>query len=171
VGGSPQSIVRAAVRGLPVALAIIGGSPERFAVLADLHRRTLARSGFDAASAPLAVHAHGYVADSDEQAADEFFPSYAAAMSNLGRERGWPPMSRVQFEAMRAPAGSLVLGSPDTVAAKILRWREVLGIERFMLHISVGTMPHEQVLRSIELLGTEVMPRIRSRVAVGSGEE
>lgn len=171
VGGSPQSIVRAAVRGLPVALAIIGGSPERFAVLADLHRRTLAQSGFDPASAPLAVHAHGYVADSDEQAADEFFPSYAAAMSNLGRERGWPPMSRVQFEAMRAPAGSLVLGCPDTVAAKILRWREVLGIERFMLHISVGTMPHEQVLRSIELLGTEVLPRIRSRVAEGSGGE
>ncbi len=170
VGGSPQSIIRAATRGLPVALAIIGGSPDRFAVLADLHRRTLAQSGFDPAAAPLAVHAHGYIADTDEQAAEEFFPSYAAAMSNLGRERGWPPMSRIQFEAMRAEGGSLVLGSPDTVAAKILRWREVLGIERFMLHISVGTMPHDRVLRSIELLGVEVMPRIQSARPVGAQE-
>lgn len=161
VGGNPASMVRAGRRGLPVALAIIGGAPERFAVLADIHRRTLIESGYDPAEAPLAVHAHGYIADTTEQAADEFFPSYSVAMNRIGLERGWGPMTRIQYQNMIGPAGSLVLGDPDTVAAKILRWREVLGIERFMLHVSVGTMEHAQVLRTIELLGTEVADRIR----------
>src|SRR5919106_3327313 len=158
VGGTPQSIVRAASRGLPVALAIIGGSPERFASLAELHRRTLREHGYDPAEVPLSVHGHGYIADSDEQAAEEYYQSYAIAMSTIGRERGWGPMTREQFDAMRRPEGSLVLGAPDTVAAKILRWKEILGIERFMLHISVGTLPHDQVMRSIEMLGTKVAP-------------
>lgn len=161
VGGTPASIVRAATRGLPVALAIIGGDPARFGVLADLHRRTLAESGHNAADAPLAVHAHGYIADTIEQAAEEYYPSYAMAMSQLGRERGWGPMSRTQFDALRSPAGSLVLGDVETVSRKILRFRDILGIQRFMLHISVGTLPHEQVLRSIELLGTKVAPLVR----------
>jgi len=161
VGGTPQSIVRAAERGLPVALAIIGGSPERFGILGELFRHSLSDSGFDPASVPLAVHAHGHIADSSDQAADEFYPSYAAAMTRLGRERGWGPMSRPQFEEMRRPEGSLVLGTPEEVATKILRWEEILGISRFMLHVSVGTMPHEQVLRSIELLGTEVRQLVR----------
>jgi alkanesulfonate monooxygenase SsuD/methylene tetrahydromethanopterin reductase-like flavin-dependent oxidoreductase (luciferase family) len=156
VGGTPASIVRAGRRGLPVALAIIGGDPDRFAVLADLHRRTLAESGHD--PVPLAVHAHGYVAEDGEIAADEYFPSYAAAMTRIGRERGWGPMTREQFDTMRGPGGSLVLGDPPTVAAKIARWGEVLGIERFMLHVSVGTLPHDRVLRSIDLLGREVAP-------------
>jgi probable LLM family oxidoreductase len=161
VGGTPQSIVRAATRGLPVALAIIGGSPERFRVLADLHRRTLIESGFDPADVPLSVHGHGYIADTDEQAADEFYPSYAAAMTRIGRERGWGPMTREQFDMMRGPSGSLVLGTPETVAAKILHWKEVLGVNRFELHASVGTLPHEKVLRNIELLGTRVAPVVR----------
>ena len=161
VGGSPQSMVRAGTRGLPVALAIIGGDPRRFAVLADLHRRTLAQSGFDAASVPLAVHAHGFVADDDADISDVYYPSYSVAMSKIGAERGWGPMTRPQFEAMRRPTGSLVLGDPDRVAAKIVLWRQILGIDRFMLHISVGTLPHDLVLRSIELLGTEVAPRVR----------
>ncbi len=160
VGGTPQSIVRAATRGLPVALAIIGGSPDRFAALADLHRRTLVESGYDPADVPLSVHGHGYVAETDQQAADEFYPSYAAAMNRLGRERGWGPMTTHQFDAMRSAEGSLVIGDPETVASKILRWREILGVNRFELHMSVGTMPHEKVLRSIELLGTEVAPRV-----------
>ncbi len=160
VGGSPGSMVRAAERGLPVALAIIGGSPDRFAVLANLHRRSLAEAGYDPAQVPLAVHAHGYIADDPDQAAEEFYPSYATAMTMIGQERGWGPMTRPQFEAMRSPAGSLVLGDPTEVAAKILRWGEVLGIQRFMLHVSVGTMPHAQVLRTIELLGTEVAPLV-----------
>ena len=161
VGGSPESIVRAATRGLPVALAIIGGNPDRFAFFADLHRKTLVESGHDPASAPLAVHAHGYVADSDLQAADEYYQAYAVAMTQLGRERGWGPMTRPQFEMMRSPEGSLVLGDVETVAAKIIRMREVLGIDRFMLHISVGTLPHEQVLHAIELLGTKVAPLVQ----------
>ena len=161
VGGTPQSIIRAATRGLPVALAIIGGSPDRFRVLADLHRRTLVESGFDPAEVPLSVHGHGYVADSNEQATEEFYGSYAAAMSRIGRERGWGPMTRSQYDLMRGPEGSLVLGDPETVAAKIRRWREILGVNRFELHVSVGTLPHDQVLRSIELLGTKVAPLVR----------
>ena len=161
VGGTPQSIVRAATRGLPVALAIIGGSPDRFRVLADLHRKTLVESGYDPEEVPLSVHGHGFVADTTTQAADEFYPSYAAAMTRIGRERGWGPMTREQYDMMRQPDGSLVVGDPQTVAAKIVRWKEVLGINRFELHVSVGTLPHEKVLRSIELLGTEVAPLVR----------
>ena len=162
VGGTPASIVRAAERGLEVALAIIGGSPDRFKVFADLHRRTLVENGYDPEEVPLSVHGHGYVADSDEQAADEFYNPYAVAMSTIGRERGWGPMTRQQFDMMRGPEGSLVIGDPETVASKILRWKEVLGVSRFELHISVGTLPHENVMRSIELLGTKVAPLVRA---------
>jgi len=161
VGGTPKSIVRAGTRGLPVALAIIGGNPDRFAPLADLHRRAIADSGHDPARAPLAVHAHGYIADTTDQAADEYYAAYALAMTRLGRERGWNPMTRGQYEAMRGPSGSLVLGDPETVAEKIIHLRELLGIERFMLHISVGTLPHTQVLNSIDLLGNKVAPLVR----------
>lgn len=159
VGGTPGSIVRAGRLGLPVALAIIGGDPARFRVLADLYRRTLDEAGHDP-DTPLAVHAHGHVADTDEEAAEIVWPSYAAAMTALGRERGWPPMTRPQFDAMRGPAGSLVLGSPATVAAKIDRWRDLLGITRFTLH-GAGSPGHELTLRSIELLGTEVRALLR----------
>lgn len=158
VGGTPQSIVRAATRGLPVALAIIGGSPDRFAELAELHRRTLVESGFDPVDAPLSVHAHGYVAESDPQAAEDFYESYAVAMSRIGAERGWGPMTRRQFDSMRSDEGSLVLGDAETVAAKIVRWKQILGVNRFELHPSVGSLPHEKVLRSIELFGTKVAP-------------
>ena len=160
VGGTPQSIVRAATRGLPVALAIIGGSPERFTALADLHRRTLIESGYHPEEVPLSVHGHGHVAGSNEEAAADYYASYAAAMTRIGRERGWGPMTREQFDWMRSPEGSLVLGDPETVAAKILRWKEILGINRFELHVSVGTLPHDKVLRSIELLGTKVGPMV-----------
>ncbi len=162
VGGNPRSIVRAGVRGLPVALAIIGGSPIRFSGLADLHRKSLKEAGFDPVKVPLAVHAHGYVSESEDQAVEEFYPAYAKAMTGLGAERGWGPMTRPQYDSMRSSQGSLVLGDPAQVAETILRWRDILGIERFMLHISVGTLPHEQVLRSIELLGTEVAPLVRA---------
>jgi len=161
VGGNPESMVRAGLRGLPVALAIIGGIPDRFATLAELFRRSLRSAGFDPEKVPLAVHAHGYVGEDGERAAVEFYPPYEIVMTRLGQERGWPPMTRIQFDGMRAPGGSLVLGDPKMVAEKILRWREVLGIKRFMLHTSVGTLPHDQVLRSIELFGTEVAPLIR----------
>jgi len=161
VGGTPASIVRAARRGLPVALAIIGGAPDRFSVFGDLFRRELAESGYDPEQIPLAVHGHGYVADSNEEAAETVYPGYAAAMTRLGRERGWPPMTREQFDWMRSPEGSLVLGDPETVAAKILRWKDILGVSRFMLH-HVGNLPHEAALRSIEMLGTKVAPLVRA---------
>jgi probable LLM family oxidoreductase len=156
VGGTPESAIRAGHRGLPVALAIIGGSPDRFSIFSKLHRRSLAEAGFSAAEIPLGVHAHGHIADSSDQAADEFYPSYATAMTRIGRERGWGPMTRAQFEQMRTPEGSLVLGTPAEVAEKILRWRDILDVNRFMLHISVGTMDHDKVMRTIELLGTDV---------------
>jgi len=162
VGGTPRSVVRAGTRGLPVALAIIGGSPERFRPLVQLYRRTLAESGFDPDEVPLSVHAHGYVAASTEQAAEEFYEPYAYAMTRIGRERGWPAMSRAHYDLMRRPEGSLVVGDPETVAAKILRWRDILGVSRFELHVSVGTMPHERVLAAIELLGTAVRPLVDS---------
>lgn len=161
VGGSPESMVRAGTRGLPVALAIIGGDPARFRVLAELFRRALSSAGHDPTRVPLAVHAHGFIGEDSEQAAAEYYPSYATAMSRIGRERGWGPMTRQQFDLMRSPAGSLVLGTPREVADKILLWKEILGIERFMLHVSVGTLPHDRVLRTIELLGTAVAPLVR----------
>jgi probable LLM family oxidoreductase len=161
VGGTPASIVRAGRLGLPVALAIIGGDPARFRVLADLYRRTLVESGHDPEEIPLAVHGLGYVAESNEEAAEEIYLSFAATMTRLGRERGWPPMTRDQFDRMRSPEGSLVLGDPERVAAKILRWKEILGLSRFMLH-HAGSIPHDKALRSIELLGVEVSPQVRS---------
>ena len=162
VGGTPASIVRAAERNLSVTLAIIGGDPDRFAVLSNLYRRSLAEFGHDPAGVPLALHAHGYVADSDQQAADEYYPSYAVAMSAIGRERGWGPMTRDAYNAMRAPGGSLVLGDPESVAKKVIHMRDVIGLDRFMLHVSVGTLPHDQVLRSIELFGTKVAEIVRN---------
>ncbi|MEJ5944886.1 LLM class flavin-dependent oxidoreductase [Pseudokineococcus basanitobsidens] len=158
VGGNPQSVVRAGLLGLPMALAIIGGQPARFAPLADLHRRALGEAGH--APQPLAVHAHGFVGEDSAEAADVYYPSYAVAMSQLGRERGWGAMTRRAFDEMRSPAGSLVLGDPQVVADKVVSMRRDLGISRFLLHVSVGTLPHEQVLRSIELLGTQVRPLV-----------
>jgi alkanesulfonate monooxygenase SsuD/methylene tetrahydromethanopterin reductase-like flavin-dependent oxidoreductase (luciferase family) len=145
-----------------MALAIIGGSPDRFAVFSKLHRRGLAEGGFDPADVPIAVHGHGHIGDTADAAADEFYPSYAAAMTRIGKERGWPPMTRSQFDEMRSPEGSLVIGSPEEVAAKILRWGEVLDLNRFMLHVSVGTMHHDQVMKVIERLGTEVAPIVNA---------
>ena len=160
VGGTPASIVRAAKLGLPVALAIIGGDPVRFRALANLYRRTLTESGFDPEAIPLAVHGLGHIADSNEEAADQVYASFTANMNRIGRERGWPPLTRDQFDWMRSPEGSLVLGDPETVAEKILRWKDTLGIDRFMLH-TAGTVPHEAALHSIEMLGTRVSKIVR----------
>ena len=161
VGGSPESMIRAGRLGLPVALAIIGGDPARFGVLADLYRRSLVEGGHDPTEIPLAVHGLGYIADSNEEAAEEVYASFAATMTRIGKERGWPPLTREQFDEMRSPEGSLVLGDAETVAAKILRWQEILGISRFMLH-NAGAVPHELSLRSIEYLGTKVAPIVNA---------
>jgi probable LLM family oxidoreductase len=159
VGGTPESVIRAGKLGLPLVLAIIGGNPAHFLPLVDLYRKTAASAGHS--SLPLGVHSHGYIADDSRRAADEFFPSYAYVMSKIGRERGWPPTTRAQFEASRSKQGSLLVGSPQEVIDKILYEKELFGLDRFMLHISVGTLPHAQVMRSIELLGNVVAPAIR----------
>lgn len=157
VGGTPASVVRAGRLGLHMALAIIGGDPSRFAVFANLYRRSLEEAGYDPEDFPLAVHGLGFVADDTGQAIETIYPSFRAMMTKIGRERGWPPLSREQFDWMTSPEGSLVVGDPPTVAAKIDRWREILGIERFMLH-NAGSLSHEDSMRSIELLGTKVRP-------------
>jgi probable LLM family oxidoreductase len=159
VGGTPESIVRAGKLGLPVALAIIGGNPSHFLPLVELYRKTSAAAGHG--KLPLAVHSHGYISEDSQQAADEFFPSYAYAMSRIGRERGWPPTSREQFEAGRSRQGALLVGSPQQVIDKVLYEKELFGLDRFLLHVSVGTMPHKQIMHSIELFGTLVAPVIR----------
>jgi probable LLM family oxidoreductase len=163
VGGTPPSVVRAAERGLPLALAIIGGAPERFSALTQIHRRTLLANGFNPNEVPIAVHGHGFVGTDDEETADWYYPYYEPPMSRIGHERGFGEMTRYEYERMRGPNGSLVLGSPETVAAKILHWRRVLGVSRFMLHMSVGTMPHDDVLACIERLGREVAPLVRAQ--------
>jgi probable LLM family oxidoreductase len=157
VGGNPPSAIRAAQLGLPMALAIIGGEPAAFAPLVDLYRR--------AGGPGVSINSHTYVADSTEQAADEFFPSYSGMMNRIGRERGWPPLSRPQFDAGRSPRGALLVGSPDDVAKKILAQREIFGHQRFLAQINVGGLPHEKVLHAIELFGTEVAPRVRALVS------
>lgn len=162
VGGTPASVVRAARLGLGLSIAIIGGMPDRFRALTDLYRATLVDNGRDPEEYPISVHGHGFVADTTADAIDVFYPSYAMAMSRIGRERGWGPMTREQFEMMIRPEGSLVLGDPETVTRKIRRWRDTLDIQRFELHVSVGTMPHEAVLRSIQLLGMQVAPAVRA---------
>ncbi|GGK42404.1 LLM class flavin-dependent oxidoreductase [Nocardia camponoti] len=159
VGGNPESVVRAGLLGLPLAIAIIGGEPARFKPLVDLYHRAVEEGGHP--PQPVAVHAHGFIADTTKQAVEEFYPSYAAAMSATGRERGWPPMTREHFEQLRSPDGSLYVGTPDYVADKIAATRDILGLDRFMLHISVGTMPVDQVSSGIELLGTKVAPQVR----------
>lgn len=159
VGGTPESVARAGLLGLPLAIAIIGGQPARFRPLVDLYHRALEEGGHD--KQPVAVHAHGYIADTDSQAVNDFYAPYAAAMSNIGRERGWGPMTRQQFDALRSQSGSLFVGTPDYVAEKIADVRDTLGLDRFMLHTSVGTLPHERVLRNIELLGEKVAPQVR----------
>ncbi|MEV0292882.1 LLM class flavin-dependent oxidoreductase [Nocardia sp. NPDC050710] len=159
VGGSPESVIRAGLLGLPLAIAIIGGQPARFKPLVDLYHRALEEGGHD--KQPIAVHAHGYIADTDEQAVADFYEPYALAMSTIGRERGWGPMTRPSFDQLRSQNGSLFVGTPDYVAQKIADIRDTLGLDRFMLHTSVGTLPHEKVLHNIELLGEKVAPQVR----------
>jgi probable LLM family oxidoreductase len=158
VGGTPTSVARAGSLGLPLALAIIGGMPERFARLAELHREAATRSGH--APPPLGINSHGYIADTSQRAADESYRPFATMMDRIGRERGWAPMTRAQFDASRALRGANFVGSPQEVVEKILFQHEIFGHDRFLLQSSVGTMPHRDVMRSIELLGTEVAPAV-----------
>ncbi|MGE3621969.1 MAG: LLM class flavin-dependent oxidoreductase [Acidimicrobiia bacterium] len=164
VGGSPDSVVRAARHGLPLVLAIIGGDPSRFVPLADLYRRALDRFGLP--DQPIAIHSPGHVAATDEQARDELWPHYKAMRDRIGAERGWGPMRADEFEREAGPHGSLYVGSPETVATKIAATVAALGASRFDLKYSAGRLPHALSMRSIELYGTEVAPRVRELLAV-----
>lgn len=162
VGGSPESVVRAAQYRLPLMLAIIGGDPARFAPYVDLYHRALAELG--APTLPVGVHSPGFVADTDEEARELLFPHFKANRDRIGRERGWAPATRAQFEA-EADHGALFVGSPETVARKIAATASVLGLSRFDLKYSNGPLPHAHLLRCIELYGTEVAPRVRELLA------
>ena len=163
VGGSPESVVRAARYGLPLTLAIIGGSPIRFRPYVDLYLKTLEKLGRPAL--PIAVHSPGHVAATDEQAREELWPHYSAMMTRIGGERGWPPVTRAQFEREAGPDGALCVGSPETVAAKITHTVRALGLSRFNLKYSAGTLSHAAMMKSIELIGTHVAPRLREAIA------
>ena len=172
VGGTPQSVVRAGTLGLPLAIAIIGGAPERFVPFADLYRESARRAGHDPSQLQLSINSHGLIADNSQDAADVAWPAYADTMGRIGRERGWPPPTRRQFDAERSPRGAMLLGSPQEVIDKILFEHELFGMTRFLIQFSVGTLPHSVVMRSIELYGTKVAPAVRNAVssrAVKSG--
>jgi alkanesulfonate monooxygenase SsuD/methylene tetrahydromethanopterin reductase-like flavin-dependent oxidoreductase (luciferase family) len=165
VGGTPESVARAGILGLPLALAIIGGQPARFAPLIQLYRRAASDAGNPGAVLPVSINSHTFVADTSQKAAAVFYPGYAEVMSRIGRERGWPPLTRDQFEAGRRPGGHLLVGSPQQVIEKILEQYEIFRHDRFLAQLSVGPMPHAELMRSIELLGTEVAPVVRDEVA------
>jgi len=167
VGGTPNSVARAGYLGLPLAVAIIGGKPQQFAPLVELYREAAKQGGHDPEKLPIGINSHGYLADTDEAALNESFPAHQAAMAKIGRERGWPPMSRAQYEAGAAPGGAYLVGSPQAAIDKILQQHEWFKHDRFMLQISVGTLPHKQVLRAIELLGTIVKPAVNKALAQG----
>jgi probable LLM family oxidoreductase len=162
VGGSPQSVVRAAAYDFPLMLAIIGGDPKRFTPYVELYHRAFAQFGRPAQ--PIGLHAHGYVADTDEQAHGELWPHYKASRDRIGAERGWPPVTRASFD-YEAGAGALHIGAPETVARKIAATAKVLGIVRFDMKYSQGTLPHDKLMRSIELYGTKVIPMVREMLA------
>jgi probable LLM family oxidoreductase len=159
VGGSPQSVIRAARHGLPLMLAIIGGDPERFAPYVDLYRRALEQLGLP--GQPIGVHSPGYVADTDAQAREELWPDYKRMRDRIGAERGWPLMGQAEF-AREADHGSLYVGSPETIARKIAATAKALGLTRFDLKYSAGPLSHDRLMRSIELYGRQVVPLVRA---------
>jgi probable LLM family oxidoreductase len=165
VGGAPESAARAGKLGLPMALAIIGGLPERFAPFAQIHREAARRAGHDPASIPLSINSHGFIAETSQAAADAAFPPFMLQMTKIGRERGWPPVQRQDFDAGRTLRGALFVGGPAEVTEKILFQHEIFGHQRFLLQLSVGTMPHRDLLRAIELFGTEVAPAVRAALS------
>jgi probable LLM family oxidoreductase len=166
VGGTPGSVARAGMLGLPLMIAIIGGAPARFAPLVELYREAARRAEADASGLALGINSHMYLADTAQRAADEFFGPYSQMMNRIGRERGWPPMSRAQFDAGCRPDGHLLVGAPEQVAEKILAHYELFKHDRFLGHISVGVLPHKKALRATELFATEVAPLVRQALAL-----
>ena len=165
VGGTPQSVARAGAYGLPVALAIIGGEPARYAPLFDLYREAARRAGQDASKLKTSINVHGFIADTNGKAADQFYGPQAEVMNRIGRERGWGPTSRAHFDQSTGPNGNLFLGDPDTVAEKIIRHQKIFRNDRFLLQMAIGLMPHDQIMRGIELYGTKVAPLVRAAAA------
>lgn len=171
-GGNSESVIRAGLLGLPLVLAIIGGRPVQFAPLVELYKKAAAHAGHDVSKLAVASHSHGFVAEDRDTAVEKFFPPTEHAMNVLGRERGWGHYSRATFDAARSLEGALYVGGPEDVVEKIVRLRKHVGVTRFLLHVPVGSMPHADVLRAIELFGTVVAPRVREEVArweAGSG--
>jgi probable LLM family oxidoreductase len=162
VGGTPESAVRAGMLDLPMALAIIGGLPERFTPFAELHRRGATEAGHEPPR--LSINSHGWIAETSERALDESFPYVSEAMNRIGRERGWPPMSRADYDAAASLRGANFVGTSQDVVDKIVFQHELFGHDRFMIQFTVGAVPHEGILRSIELMGREVVPAVRARL-------
>jgi probable LLM family oxidoreductase len=170
VGGTPASFVRAGILGLPLMVAIIGGEPYRFRPLVDLYREAGQRAGHPSEQLKVGIHVLGHVADTDRKAADEFFPGYAQSFTEIGKERGWPPITRRQFEALLEPDGALFVGNPQTVLDKILLANDSLGgVDSVSLQMSVASLPHEKRMYATELLGRKVAPAVRDHARVISG--
>ncbi|MCA1490792.1 LLM class flavin-dependent oxidoreductase [Sinorhizobium alkalisoli] len=165
VGGTPQSVARAGALGLPMALAIIGGEPRRFAPLFDLYREAARRAGQDISALKTSINVHGFIADTTEAAADQFYGPQAEVMDRIGRERGWGPTSRAHYEQARSPTGNLFIGDAETVARKIVVHQRLFRNDRFLLQMAIGLMPHDQIMRGIELYGTKVAPLVREMLA------
>jgi alkanesulfonate monooxygenase SsuD/methylene tetrahydromethanopterin reductase-like flavin-dependent oxidoreductase (luciferase family) len=162
VGGTPQSFARAGAIGLPLMVAIIGGEPRRFRPLIDLYRETGQRYGYPPDRLKVGIHALGYVAATTQEAADDFFPGYARAVTDVGKERGWPAVTRAGFDAQRGPQGALIIGSADEVVEKIHRYTETLGgISRISFQMNAASLPHAKLMKAIETIGTRVAPLVR----------
>jgi probable LLM family oxidoreductase len=169
VGGTPQSFARAGALGLPLMVAIIGGEPRRFRPLIDLYRETGRQYGHSPDRLKVGVHALGYVAETTQEAADDFFPGYARAVTDVGKERGWPPVTRSGFDAQRGLNGALLIGSPEEIVEKILRHSEALGgISRLTFQMNVTSLPHAKLMRAIEAIGTRVAPALKGELAAAS---
>ncbi len=166
VGGTPQSVARAAMLGLPLALAIIGGEPARFAPFFDLYRQAATRAGRDPKTLKTSINVHGFVAETTQEAKDIFYPAQAEVMNRIGRERGWPPTNRAQFEAAAGPRGAQFVGSPAELADKILAHYEIFGFDRILIQMAIGIFDHAQMMKAIELLGTKVAPELRKAASV-----
>jgi probable LLM family oxidoreductase len=162
VGGSPESFVRAGVLGLPLMVAIIGGETHRFRPLIDLYREAGRRAGHSPNQLKVGVHSLGYVAETTQEAADDFYPGYARAFTDIGKERGWRPVTRADFDAQSGPQGALIIGDPEVVVKKIVRHSKALGgISRITFQMNAASLPHEKLMRAIDLLGTRVAPALR----------
>jgi alkanesulfonate monooxygenase SsuD/methylene tetrahydromethanopterin reductase-like flavin-dependent oxidoreductase (luciferase family) len=162
--------VRAGTLGLPLALAIIGGEPARFAPFFQLHRQAAEKAGHDASKIKRSINAHGFVADTKQEAADIFYPAQADVMNRIGRERGWPPTNRAQFDASIGPRGANFVGGPAEMVEKILAHHEIFGFDRFVIQMAIGVMEHSKLMKAIELFGTRVAPEVRKAVAGSVGK-